>query len=113
MDRGQKVNVAGVSAIVSAASSAPVVIAIDNAASRLGAVEKFGADVTLNNGNEDAVTAIGGITGSGSRRGHFGGRSTGHVHLATALIRPSWRRTAGRCAGGCRGWARDPGATWW
>ncbi len=54
----------GLSAIVSAMLYSPShIVAIDLADTRLDAAKRFGADVTLNNGHEDAVAEVRKLTG--------------------------------------------------
>lgn len=80
----------GLSAIMGSRLYSPAhVVAIDLADSRLEAAKQFGADVTVNNGHEDAAAVIAGLTGG------LGADVTieavgvpATFELAAALVRP-------------------------
>ena len=80
----------GLSAITGALLFSPShVISIDLADSRLEAAKQFGADVTLNNGREDAVAIIRSLTdGLGADVAIEAVGTPATFELATALIRP-------------------------
>ena len=71
----------GLAAIMTAKLHTPGrIIAIDLADARLEKALEFGADVAINNGSEDAVASVMGLTGGlGRRRRDRGGRRPGHV----------------------------------
>ena len=77
----------GLSAIMGARLfNASHIIAIDLADSRLEAAKQFGADVTVNNGREDPLAVVRGLTdGLGADVGDRGGRRPGHVRARRRL----------------------------
>lgn len=83
----------GLSAILGARLFSPShIVAIDKAESRLEAAKQFGADITLNNANEDPMAALAGITGGlGADVAIEAVRVPATFELAAALIRPGGR----------------------
>ncbi len=71
----------GLAAIMTAKLHTPGrIIAIDLDDSRLAKALEFGADVVINNGGEDALARVMGLTGRPRRRRRDrGGRRAGHV----------------------------------
>jgi alcohol dehydrogenase len=83
----------GLSAIMGARLYSPShIIAIDQADSRLEAAKMFGADVTVNNSREDALTVVRGLTdGLGADVAIEAVGVPATFELATTLIRPGGR----------------------
>ena len=83
----------GLSAIIGAKLYSPsTVISIDLADSRLAAAKSFGADVTVNNGREDANEIIGALTGGlGADVAIEAVGVPATFELATTLVRPGGR----------------------
>ncbi|HEX5946841.1 MAG TPA: zinc-dependent alcohol dehydrogenase family protein [Acidimicrobiales bacterium] len=83
----------GLSAIMGARLLSPAhVVAIDLADSRLEAAKQFGADVTVNNGREDAVAVVAGLTeGLGADVAMEAVGVPATFELAAQLIRPGGR----------------------
>ena len=83
----------GLSAIMGARLLSPAhVVAIDLADSRLEAAKQFGADVTVNNGREDAVAVVAGLTeGLGADVAMEAVGVPATFELAAELIRPGGR----------------------
>jgi len=83
----------GLSAIMGARLFSPShVVAIDKADSRLQAAKQFGADIVVNNGNEDALAAVQSITGGlGADVAIEAVGVPATFELAAALIRPGGR----------------------
>jgi alcohol dehydrogenase len=80
----------GLSAIVGALLFSPShVVAIDLADARLDAAKQFGADVTVNNGREDALSIVQGLTGGlGADVAIEAVGAPATFELATELVRP-------------------------
>jgi alcohol dehydrogenase len=80
----------GLSAIVGALLFSPShVVAIDLADARLDAAQQFGADVTVNNGREDALSIVQGLTGGlGADVAIEAVGAPATFELATELVRP-------------------------
>src|ERR1700733_7860117 len=80
----------GLSAITGSLLFSPShVIAIDLADIRLEAAKQFGADVTVNNGNEDSVAIVKGLTGGlGADVAIEAVGTPATFELATKLVRP-------------------------
>ena len=83
----------GLSAVMGARLFSPShVVAIDKADSRLEAAKQFGADVTVNNGGEDALAAVQALTGGlGADVAIEAVGVPATFELATTLIRPGGR----------------------
>jgi alcohol dehydrogenase len=83
----------GLAAIMGARLYSPAhVVAIDLADSRLEAAKQFGADVTVNNGREDALAVVQGLTdGLGADVAMEAVGVPDTFDLATRLIRPGGR----------------------
>ena len=83
----------GLSAIMGARLYSPShIVAIDKADSRLDAAKQFGADVTVNNGHEDALDAVRALTGGlGADVAIEAVGVPATFELAAALIRPGGR----------------------
>ena len=83
----------GLSAILGARLLSPAhVVAIDLADSRLEAAKQFGADVTVNNGREDAMAVVAGLTeGLGADVAMEAVGVPATFELAAQLIRPGGR----------------------
>ena len=83
----------GLSAIMGARLLSPAhVVAIDLADSRLEAAKQFGADVTVNNGREDAMAVVAGLTeGLGADVAMEAVGVPATFELAAELIRPGGR----------------------
>ena len=83
----------GLAAIMGARLFSPShIIAIDKADTRLEAAKQFGADVTVNNGREDALAVIQGLTeGLGADVAIEAVGVPATFELATQLIRPGGR----------------------
>ena len=80
----------GLAAIVAARLFSPShIVAIDLADSRLDAAKTFGADITVNNGREDALAVVQGLTGGlGADVSIEAVGVPATFELATALARP-------------------------
>ncbi|MBN2623343.1 MAG: zinc-dependent alcohol dehydrogenase family protein [Acidimicrobiales bacterium] len=83
----------GLSSIMSARLFSPAhVVAIDLADSRLEAAKQFGADITVNNGSEDPLEVVAGLTdGLGADVAMEAVGVPATFDLATKLIRPGGR----------------------
>ena len=83
----------GLSAIMGARLFSPAhVVAIDLADSRLEAAKQFGADVTVNNGREDPMAVVAGLTGGlGADVAMEAVGVPATFELAAKLIRPGGR----------------------
>ena len=83
----------GLSAIMGAQLFSPShVVAIDLADARLDAAKRFGADVTVNNGSDDAVTVVQGLTdGLGADVAIEAVGVPESFELCTELVRPGGR----------------------
>jgi alcohol dehydrogenase len=83
----------GLSSIMSARLFSPAhVVAIDLADSRLDAAKQFGADITVNNGSEDPLEVIAGLTdGLGADVAMEAVGVPATFELAAQLIRPGGR----------------------
>ena len=83
----------GLSAIMGARLFSPShIIAIDKADTRLEAAKQFGADITINNGREDALAVVQGLTGGlGADVAIEAVGVPATFELAAELIRPGGR----------------------
>ena len=83
----------GLSAIMGAQLFSPShIVAIDLADARLDAAKRFGADVTVNNGSEDPITVVQGLTdGLGADVAIEAVGVPASFELCTALVRPGGR----------------------
>lgn len=83
----------GLAAIMGAKLFSPrLIVAIDQADSRLEAAKQFGADVTINNGREDAVAVVKALTdGLGADVAVEAVGVPATFELAAAMVRPGGR----------------------
>jgi alcohol dehydrogenase len=88
----------GLSAILGAKLFSPShIVAIDLADARLDAAKRFGADVTVNNGREDAVAIVKSLTdGLGADVAIEAVGVPASFEVGTELVRPvvTWRTSA-------------------